>query len=109
MSLAVSNGTTNDAAEEPLSTTPDLKTLYAAVAGTDGRWQLVIVRRDHGANYEQVVRYFSDTGRPVRIFNARGIMCAGLAVTTALGSAKSAQGVTYVGKIDPLFDRGRNL
>ncbi len=96
-------------AEVATPTTPDLHTLYAAVANGGGKWRLVTVRRDHGQNYEQVVKYFSAADCPVRLFNAKGLLAAGEVTVRVLQSSLTAQGVKYVGEIDPVLYEGPKL
>ncbi len=93
----------------PVVKTPDLKTLYAAVGLPGGKWKLVTVRPDHGSDYEAVLRYFSASEVPTRLFNASSYLSAANVTVNVLRNDGTAEGVKYVGEIDPVLYEGPKL
>lgn len=88
---------------------PELATLYAAVAQGGGKWKLVTVRPDHGKDYEQVLRYFAASEAPVRLFNANSFLSAAEVTVRVLSNAATAEGIKYIGEIDPVLYEGPKL
>ncbi len=93
----------------PAANTPDLETLYAAVAHGGGKWKVVKVRPDHGGAYQDVLRYFSSNETPVRLFNASSQSSAVEVAVNVLQSSADVKDVKYVGAIDPLLYEGPRL